>query len=121
MSELRAMPNAGKAGFYCEVVKQLEALLGDERDPIANAANTAALLFHTLPDVNWVGFTSCATRAISSWDRSRESLPACASPMARACAAPQSCGGDRFWSRMFTPFPVTLPATQLPGPSLSCR
>jgi GAF domain-containing protein len=31
-------------------------LLGDESDLIANAANTAALLFHHLPDVNWAGF-----------------------------------------------------------------
>ena len=25
-------------------------------DPIANMANAAALIFETLPDVNWVGF-----------------------------------------------------------------
>jgi GAF domain-containing protein len=31
-------------------------LLGDERDPIANAANLSAYLFMSLPDVNWVGF-----------------------------------------------------------------
>lgn len=27
-----------------------------EQDPIANAANTAALLFQTLPGLNWAGF-----------------------------------------------------------------
>jgi len=31
-------------------------LLGDERNFIANAANTSALLFQSLPDVLWVGF-----------------------------------------------------------------
>ena len=31
-------------------------LLEGERDAVANAANTAALLFTTLPDLNWVGF-----------------------------------------------------------------
>ena len=32
------------------------ALMDGECDPIANAANLAALLFHELADVNWVGF-----------------------------------------------------------------
>jgi GAF domain-containing protein len=36
--------------------KQAESLLADERDPIANAANLAALLYHALPNVNWAGF-----------------------------------------------------------------
>jgi len=31
-------------------------ILVDERDAIANMANVASLLFHTLHDVNWVGF-----------------------------------------------------------------
>jgi L-methionine (R)-S-oxide reductase len=41
---------------YDELAAELTALLGDERDPIANTANTAALLFHSLPDLNWAGF-----------------------------------------------------------------
>jgi GAF domain-containing protein len=35
---------------------QLTSLLKGEPDAIANAANTAALLYHSMPDVNWVGF-----------------------------------------------------------------
>ncbi len=42
--------------LYQQVCDQLQALLGDEQDFIANAANTAALLFHLIPDINWVGF-----------------------------------------------------------------
>ncbi len=38
------------------IVKQAVALVADERDPIANAANLAALLYHELPDINWAGF-----------------------------------------------------------------
>jgi GAF domain-containing protein len=38
------------------LVAQAEALLSGQRDFIANAANLAALLYHTLEDVNWVGF-----------------------------------------------------------------
>jgi GAF domain-containing protein len=45
-----------KPGFYRELADQVTALLGDERDPIANAANISAYLFMSLPAVNWVGF-----------------------------------------------------------------
>jgi len=45
-----------KYALYQQICEQLNGLLGDEQDFIANAANTAALLFHSLPDVNWVGF-----------------------------------------------------------------
>ncbi|MCA9766788.1 MAG: GAF domain-containing protein [Carnobacterium sp.] len=36
--------------------KQLSAVLGDEKNLIANLSNSAALLFESLPDVNWAGF-----------------------------------------------------------------
>src|SRR5690606_9569392 len=42
--------------FYESLAHQLEALLGDETDLIANLANTAALLWHTVPQINWAGF-----------------------------------------------------------------
>jgi len=42
--------------IYQELRAQLSGLLDGEPDLIANAANTAALLYHSLPDVNWVGF-----------------------------------------------------------------
>lgn len=45
-----------KAGFYRELAGQLAALLAGESDPIANAANTSALIFELVPDLNWVGF-----------------------------------------------------------------
>jgi L-methionine (R)-S-oxide reductase len=41
---------------YAELAQALTGLLTGERDRIANAANTAALLFGLLPSVNWVGF-----------------------------------------------------------------
>src|ERR1035438_2862647 len=47
---------ANKTEFYAELALHLSGLLTGERDSIANAANTAALLYHALPDVNWVGF-----------------------------------------------------------------
>ena len=45
-----------KAALYRDLAQQLGGLLSGEHDPIANAANTAALLFNTLPDLNWAGF-----------------------------------------------------------------
>jgi len=45
-----------KRELYDQLGSQLSALLAGERDFIANAANFSSLLFHSLPDVNWVGF-----------------------------------------------------------------
>jgi L-methionine (R)-S-oxide reductase len=42
--------------LYQHLEEQARALLEGERDMIANAANLSALLFHSLPDLNWVGF-----------------------------------------------------------------
>jgi L-methionine (R)-S-oxide reductase len=41
---------------YRELSTQAAALVAGEPDRIANAANVSALLFNTLPDVNWAGF-----------------------------------------------------------------
>ncbi|MEO8018488.1 MAG: GAF domain-containing protein [Pseudomonadota bacterium] len=41
---------------YRELARDLAALLSGERDLIANAANTAALIYGALPDLNWAGF-----------------------------------------------------------------
>ena len=45
-----------KARAYEELAQALGGLLEGERDLIANAANTAALLFNGLPGLNWTGF-----------------------------------------------------------------
>jgi L-methionine (R)-S-oxide reductase len=45
-----------KDADYASLAHELQGLLTDERDFVANAANTSALLFDALPDVNWVGF-----------------------------------------------------------------
>jgi GAF domain-containing protein len=41
---------------YHELASQLSGLLDSEHHRIANAANTVALLYGALPQVNWVGF-----------------------------------------------------------------
>src|ERR1044072_7232038 len=45
-----------KPALYAQLHKELNALLEGERDVIANTANCAALLYHSLPDLNWAGF-----------------------------------------------------------------
>jgi len=45
-----------KAELYAQLQSQLRSLLAGERDFIANAANLASLLYHSLPDLNWAGF-----------------------------------------------------------------
>jgi len=38
------------------LLKQLESILAIETDPVANMANTAAVLFNGLSNLNWAGF-----------------------------------------------------------------
>src|SRR5215510_6068435 len=45
-----------KSELYASLVAQLRALLKGEYDFIANAANFSALVYNSLPDVNWAGF-----------------------------------------------------------------
>lgn len=48
-----------KPALYAALAEQLRALIHGEPDWIANLANTAALLYHTLPALNWAGFYLC--------------------------------------------------------------
>ena len=41
---------------YAQLLAQARALVHGERDRIANAANLSALVYHALPQLNWVGF-----------------------------------------------------------------
>ena len=54
----RAKPpkQTAKQKLYASLVVQLLSLLKGEHDFIANAANFSALLFNSLPNVNWAGF-----------------------------------------------------------------
>jgi L-methionine (R)-S-oxide reductase len=56
MFQARAIETDDKPAFYRDLAQQLEGLLHGETDAIANAANTAALIFSTLPALNWAGF-----------------------------------------------------------------
>ena len=45
-----------KAELYAELTGQLRGMLTGERDWLANLANTSALIFQGLPELNWAGF-----------------------------------------------------------------
>src|SRR3984893_555992 len=45
-----------QAADYARLAEDLGGLLAGESDLVANAANTAALVFDALPDLNWAGF-----------------------------------------------------------------
>jgi L-methionine (R)-S-oxide reductase len=47
---------ASKRQLYEELAVQASAMLEGEKDPVANAANLASLIWHILPDLNWAGF-----------------------------------------------------------------
>lgn len=56
MFQAAAIEADNKAKFYRELAQQLQGLLEGEPDMIANAANTSALLYQMMPDLNWAGF-----------------------------------------------------------------
>lgn len=45
-----------KPDQYAQLLEQARALMAGESDRIANAANLSSLVYHALPDLNWVGF-----------------------------------------------------------------
>lgn len=47
---------ASKDELYRSLTLQAQALLQGEHDPVANAANLSALIFHAVPGLNWAGF-----------------------------------------------------------------
>lgn len=56
MHAVAAALAGSKPEQYDQLAQQARALMHGERDRIANAANLSALVYHALPDLNWVGF-----------------------------------------------------------------
>lgn len=56
MFELQPHTYANKREHYADLLSQAHGLLAGERDLIANAANFGALIYHSLPGLNWAGF-----------------------------------------------------------------
>jgi GAF domain-containing protein len=56
MFEIQTRQYASKAAHYADLAQQARGLIEGERDFIANAANFSALVYHSLPGLNWAGF-----------------------------------------------------------------
>lgn len=56
MFEQKQIDTADKKTFYRELADQARGLLHGEHNLVANAANFSSLLYHAMPDVNWLGF-----------------------------------------------------------------
>lgn len=56
MFHLSPQTFASTAAHYESLAEQARHLIAGESDLIANAANFSALVFHSLPQINWAGF-----------------------------------------------------------------
>ncbi|MEW9854732.1 GAF domain-containing protein [Novosphingobium sp. M1R2S20] len=56
MFDLAPDPDLPKAMLYAALARSAAALVEGERDPVANMANLAALIWHSVPGLNWAGF-----------------------------------------------------------------
>ena len=56
MHESHIDASLSKPQLYAELASELRALIEGEPDQIANMANAAALIYHSLPQLNWAGF-----------------------------------------------------------------
>jgi len=56
MHVVKSTDGLGNADAYRELNGQLDAVLAGESNGLANAANMAAILWQSLPDLNWAGF-----------------------------------------------------------------
>ncbi len=48
--------HSDKPSLYADLASQISGLLSGESDPVANLANAAAAIYHSLPNLNWAGF-----------------------------------------------------------------
>ena len=50
------LSSLSKPELYRELTAQISAVIEGETDAVANMANCAALIFHSVPGLNWAGF-----------------------------------------------------------------
>lgn len=56
MYDFSPAPGTPKPQLYADLLAAADGVTTGERDPVANMANVAALLWKFLPSVNWTGF-----------------------------------------------------------------
>lgn len=56
MFDFQPDPALPKSAHYADLLAAIDAVTAGESDSVANMANTAALIWQFLPDLNWAGF-----------------------------------------------------------------
>ncbi len=56
MFDIKTSRHTGKREHYADLATQARGMLAGEPSLIANAANFSALVYHSLPQLNWAGF-----------------------------------------------------------------
>lgn len=56
MFEASELSNLPQDELYRGLASQIRGLIQDETDAVANMANVAALIYHSVPRINWAGF-----------------------------------------------------------------
>ena len=76
-----------------DVIDELRAMLAGEHDPVANAANTAALIIQRVPRLNWAGFYFLQGEALVVGPF--QGLPACTRiPLGRGVCGTAAARGE---------------------------
>ena len=56
MFDFKPKTDADAATAWADLLSAVDGVTSSERDPIANMANVASLLWELIPDLNWAGF-----------------------------------------------------------------
>jgi GAF domain-containing protein len=56
MFDFKPKTDADAAAAWADLLSAVDGVTSGERDPIANMANVASLLWELIPDLNWAGF-----------------------------------------------------------------
>ncbi|AFK61400.1 GAF domain-containing protein [Advenella kashmirensis WT001] len=99
--------------MYDTLVSQARALFDGEPSHIANAANLAALVYHTVPDLNWAGFYFYDGNELVLGPF--QGKIACVRiAMGKGVCGTAAATGQASWCRMYSPLLVILPAMRHP-------
>jgi L-methionine (R)-S-oxide reductase len=116
----KSQRGTNKVARYDELARGLEVLLTGESDRTANAANAAAAIYHSLPDLNWAGFYFARGSELVLGPF--QGRPACVRiPLGKGVCGTAAAERVQSWCRTSRPSPDTSPATQPLAPNWSCR
>ena len=113
------MPSPKKT-LYRDLLLQAQSLVAATLDPVANAANIAALLWYGLADLNWAGFYFTKEPADDLLLGPFQGSPACV----WIAAGKGVCGAAAASAKtLIVPdvYAFAGPAMPLPSPRLWCR